>query len=304
MAKSSILGVAIPTYKRENYLRILLDTIPANVDVVVSDNGGFTSAEFKQDYSSRKFIGSDVVVNMFQNWNNAINGLDNEWICLASDDDIFYPNAFQAFDQYLAQYADSEIIIFGHNYIDETGKKLGNWKVPGILDLSAPLGYNVFKYGVDARPIAVFFKKELFQRIGELDVGYKITSADSDFIQLALLHGRALFVPEIVSGYRIWSHSLTNQLNTSTEWMAEVTKWQDKIKRELQTLNFPPREIKENTDEVFIRNLLSGLLSLRAQRKGILASIRYLKQFRYPRHATLTTQLKILQCLLKTALNV
>jgi len=298
MAKS-ILGVAIPTYKRENYLRILLDTIPEEIDVVISDNGGFTSTEFKQEYSSRKFISSDVVVNMFQNWNNAINGLDNEWICLASDDDIFYPNAFQTFYTYLSQYPKSEIIIFGHNYINETGEKIASWQVPSLLDLPSPNGYNVFKYGVDARPIAVFFKKELYERIGQLDTEYKITAADSDFIQLALLHGRSLFGRDVVAGYRIWQKSLTSQLNASVEWMTEVTKWQNKITRELEAFQFKSSEIKTNTDEVFIRNLHSGLRSVQKQRKGLSASIKYLMQFRYPRHATLRTQIKLLICLLE-----
>jgi GT2 family glycosyltransferase len=304
MDRSKKLGIAIPTYKRENYLRTLLNTIPKEVEVAISDNGNFTSDVFKNEFPDRKFYGTETVVNMFQNWNNAISNLNTEWICLASDDDIFYENAFDSFFKNLANSPDAEIIIFGHNYIDENGKVLGDWKVPCLIKKEAPYGYNLFKYGVDARPISVFFKRELYEKVGRLDESYKITSADSDFIQLALIYGRSLFVPEIVSGYRIWSKSLTSTLNTTKEWMNEIDFWQSKIDKELRKHGFSISEITTNVSEVKARNLLSALTTIHKQKKGIRMSLRYLGEYKFPVHATLKTQLKILQCLLKTALNV
>lgn len=304
MGKSHSLGIAIPTYKRENYLRILLNSIPTDIDVVVSDNGGFTSPEFKEEFNHRTFVSSDQVVNMFQNWNTAIDHLQTEWICLASDDDVFFSNAFTSFAKYLNQFPDSDCIIFGHKNIDENGTKLGQWSPSSLSQLHPPDGYNLFKYGVDARPISVFFKKELYNKIGKLDEEYKITSADSDFIQLALLNGITLFVPEIVSGYRIWNKSLTSTLNASSEWMEEIDKWQRKIAIVLKHMNFTNNEIKINTNEVIARNLLSGLYSLKRQKKSLKESLQYISQFKYPYYATLRTQIQLLKCLLRIGLKI
>jgi GT2 family glycosyltransferase len=304
MEKSKKLGIAIPTYNRENYLRILLNSIPEEIEVAISDNGNCTSPEFKNEFSNREFYGTDTPLKIFDNWRKSIEHLDTEWICLASDDDIFYENAFVSFFNYHKKFPDAEIIIFGHDFIDENGKVLGDWKTPHLIMADAPDGYNEFKFGVDSRQISVFFTKKLYQRVGGLDETFKVTAADSDFMQQALINGKALFVPEIVAGYRIWTKSVTNSFNVTKEWMEEVTLWQAKIQKELSKLGFPKGEIATNTNEVLARNLLSGLYTLRKQGVGLKKSVNYLNEHKFPVHATLKTQLKILQCLLKIGLNV
>jgi len=304
MEKSNTLGIAIPTYNRENYLRILLNSIPNEVEVAISDNGNFTSPEFKNEFGHRKFYGTDAVIKIFDNWRNAIENLDTEWICLASDDDIFYENAFPSFFNYRQKFPDAEIIVFGHNYIDENGEVISDWKVSELIQKDAPYGYNQFKFGVDARLISVFFSKKLYQRVGGLDKIFKVTAADSDFVQLALINGKSLFVPEVVSGYRVWKKSATSNFSATKEWMDEIIIWQAKIQQELSKQGFPKSEITTNTNEVLALNLLSGLNTIQKQGKGIKHSFEFLGQYKFPFQATIKTQLKILQCLLKTALNV
>jgi glycosyltransferase involved in cell wall biosynthesis len=300
----SKVGVAIPTYNRENYLRVLLNTIPDNVNVVISDNGNGCSDQFKEEFKNRRFIGTDQVIAPLENWNNAASNLETEWICLACDDDIFFENAFSEFHLYEEQYPDAEMIIFGHKNIDEEGKEVNSWKVDTLKVLDAPKGYEIFKYGVDARIIGVFFKKDLYERIGKFDEAFKVTASDSDFIQLALLNCKSVFVPKAVVGYRVWKNSSTEQTIATTEWMKEVFYWQSKIASALQKTNHSKHAIKKNTNEVIARNLFGGLSSLRKQKKGITNSLRFMLQFKYPIFATTETQLRIISCLLKTALKV
>lgn len=304
MHNKSRVGVAIPTYNREGYLRKLLSTIPDNIDVAISDNGNYCSPEFRQEFPNRKFIGSDTVVDVIKNWNNAVTNLDTEWVCVASDDDIFYPNAFTRFESCLKAYPDAEIIIFGHNNIDEDDLIINSWSTDSLIVSDAPGGYNVFRYGVEARVIGVFFKKELYNRIGKFDETYKVTASDSDFIQLALLKGKSVIVPEITVGYRVWRKSMTGQLIATKNWMDEVILWQDKIAIELKRLNFTSSEIKKNTSEVIARNLLSGLASLSRQKKNLKEAIQFLSQFKFPYHATLRTQTQIIKCLLRIGLKI
>lgn len=304
MCAKSRIGVAIPTYNRENYLRILLNTIPDNVEVVISDNGNGCSIEFKEEFKNRKFIGTDHVIAPLENWNKAASNLDTEWICLACDDDIFFENAFSEFNSYQEKYPDAEMIIFGHKNIDEQGKEINSWKIDTLRVLDSPKGYEIFKYGVDARIIGVFFKKDLYNRIGKFDETFKVTASDSDFIQLALLNCKSVFVPEVTVGYRIWEKSSTEQTIATKEWMYEVFYWQSKVSAELKKTNYSNYEIRKNTNEVIARNLVGGLSSLKRQNNDILNSLKFLLQFRYPFFATIKTQLRIVSCLLKTALKV
>lgn len=298
------IGVAIPSFKREKYLRILLATIPDDIDVVVSDNGNNYSTEFREEFSGCKFIGTNRVVDVIENWNNAASNLETEWICVASDDDIFFHNSFEMVEKYLLLYPDAELFIFGHKNINEHGDEINTWKINKPVIADAPGGYDVFKYGVDARVIGVFFKRDLYNRIGKFDERYKVTASDSDFIQLALLNAKSVVVPEVVAGYRVWTSSMTGQLITTKEWHHEVRYWQTKIAKELQDREFTKAEIRKNTNEVIARNLLAGLTSLRKRNADLFTSLNFLRQFQYPVFASVKTHLKILKCLSKTALKI
>ncbi|NIJ51571.1 glycosyltransferase family A protein [Dyadobacter arcticus] len=280
----------------------MLKTIPDNIDVVISDNGNSCSAEFKEEFKNRKFIGTNHVIAPLENWNNAASNLDTEWICVACDDDIFFENAFREFHVYEDKYPDAEMIIFGHKNIDEEGKEINSWKVDTLKVLDAPKGYDIFKYGVNARIIGVVFKKDLYNRIGKFDETFKVTASDSDFIQLALLNCKSVFVPETTVGYRVWKKSATEQTIATKEWMEEVFYWQSKVAAELRKTNYSNQDIRKNTNEVIGLNLIGGLSSLKKQNKGIFVSLKYLLQFKYPVYATVKTQLRIMTCLLKTAL--
>jgi glycosyltransferase involved in cell wall biosynthesis len=304
MPRTSKIGVAIPTYNREGSLGILLNSIPKEIPVLVSDNGNFTSQKFKDDFKHCEFIGSDDVLTYVPNWNRAVNNLHTEWICVASDDDVFYENAFLRFQHYLDLYADSEIIIFGHKNIDENGKEINQWCPSELKVFESPLGYNEFKFGVDARVIGVFFKRELFVRIGGFDENCKITAADSLFIQLALLNAKSIIVPEITVGYRVWSKSLTSQTIATKQWMDDVIYWQQRIKKELQKNQVDKNKVQKYTDEVIALNLREGIATMYRQKKSIADSLRFLKQFEYPMHSKLRTQLSVVKCLLKTALKI
>jgi glycosyltransferase involved in cell wall biosynthesis len=304
MLHSSKVGVAIPTYNRDAYLRRLLNSIPENIDVLISDNGNYCSAEFRSEFKQHRFIGSNTVLDVIRNWNNAVENLNTEWVCVASDDDIFYPNAFALFEEYQNKYPTADVIIFGHQNIDEDDTPLDSWKIESLKICDPPEGYDIFRYGVDARVIGVFFKKALYNKIGKFDERYKVTASDSDFIQRALINGKAVIVPEVVVGYRVWSRNMTSQLSAARAWMEEVILWQSKIALELRQINYPEKKIMGNTDEVIARNLLSGVYSLLRQRKSLTTAVQYIRQFKYPAHAKIHTQIKLLKCLLRIALKI
>lgn len=299
----STIGIAIPTYNRNNYLVKLLDTIPSNIEVAVSDNGGFVTEEIKNKYSKAKFDSFSEIIPMYNNWNRAIKNLNTDWICLASDDDLFLNDAFTQLFSYIEKFPLAEVIIFGNENIDENGNITSVWMPEKTQEYRSPNGYYPSKYGVQAKMIGIFFKKDLFEKVGGFNEEYRITASDSHLVQKLILEGQTLYVSEVVSQYRIWNNNFTSQTIAKKAWIDEVIYWQDKIAIELKRKGVTNSKISNYRNEVIARNLLGSLTNIRKNKGGIIPVIKFLKQFPYPIHANFRTHLSIIKCLLASLLK-
>lgn len=86
---------------------------------------------------------------------------------------------------------------------------------------------------IQARMPAIFFKKDFLDRIGYFDTdNFKITAADSELIQRALILGKSLYIPEVIANYRMWGGNLTNKTIASDQWLIEVARWTKENKRD------------------------------------------------------------------------
>lgn len=295
------IQVAIPTYNRSDLLEKLLSTIPHDVKVSVSDNGSYTDEKLKTKYTNATFISSPNVLGVFSNWNVAAKNATSEWVLIPSDDDLFYHNTFNVIDLYIKKYPNVDMLVFGHDTIDEYEVKKEGWSVKKEVLLECPMGFNLFKYGVDARMPAVVFKRSMLQEMEYFDENFKLTSGDSDLIQRVLLKGNVAVIPEKIAAYRVWNGALTHQKIATKLWLTEIDLWQSKIKvlgenafkeKGLNTLNF-----KSIKDEVYAQNLLAGLKKIRNS-DGFLACLRFIIENRYPFMAQFKTQIIILKTIL------
>lgn len=295
------LQVAIPTYNRSELLGKLLSSIPKNVKVSVSDNGSFTDKELKIKYTNATFISNPIVLDVFANWNVAAKNATSEWVIIPSDDDLFYDNTFKIIQVYIEKYPDVDMLVFGHDLIDECDVKSEGWCLKNEILYDCPFGFDVFKYGVDARMPAVVFKKSMLQKMGYFDENYKLTSGDSDLIQRVLLSGKVAFIPEKVAAYRVWNGALTHQKIATKLWLSEIDFWQNKIKslgiksymeKGLKSINFDAVK-----DEVYARNLLAGISKIR-KKDGFFDSVKFIIENRYPYRANFKTQLVIIKTFL------
>lgn len=289
-------GLAVPTYNRCDELHKLLQTIPATVPVAVSDNGSTLPELFQQKYKNIAITKIFPHVSMFENWNLAANSVQTEWLAIPSDDDLYYEKSFPIIEKYLAEYSNMDMIVFGHHAIDADGAVLSGWQ-PELESCAAPSGFLKFKYGVDARMPSVFIKTALFKKLGGFDEGFKITAADSDLIQRAALIGHVQFVPETVSGYRVWEGGLTHKKIASIEWMDEIDRWCDRIARfcDERHIGLYSHHVR---DEIYARNLLAGVVTAKKDR-GYVAAWAHLMTCRYPFRARPRTQLGLLYRLIK-----
>ena len=290
-------GIAIPTYKREKEIKKLLAYIPKDVPVFVSDNGNTLTNEFRSLYPQALIKSIVPEVPMFENWNSAGFSVQSKWMVIPADDDAYFSSSFSIIEKYLNKYADMDMIVFGHNIIDADDNVLSRW-VPESKTCPAPLGFLKFKYGVDARMPSVFIKTVLFKKLGGFDEGFRITAADSDFVQRAALIGNVRFVSEVVSSYRKWEGGLTHNKIATLEWMLEIDRWCNRInafcaERGIELYS------KKISDEVYARNLVSGLAAAKKS-GGYAAAWKHFKQCRYPYRALFRTQLLLMYWLIRS----
>jgi len=292
------ITIAIPTYNRPELLNKLLSSIPASIQISVSDNGDSVSQSTKEKYKNATFIGHKSVINMFQNWNSAIeNAQDCEYIAIPSDDDLYHTGAFETINKYLTQ-EDADVFIFGNDFINGQDQVLDSFCPPQFQVLEPPHGLNDFLFGVKARMPSVFFKKSFLDEIGYFDSDlFSLTAADSELIQRALILGKVVYVPEIVSSYRVWEGSLTNEKIASQHWMKEIELWTDKLAKLGKEKSIEIYDWELYKDEIYATNMLAGLSNLYKKREYQQVSI-YYKELKYPSNALIRTKIRIFKLLL------
>jgi len=293
------IAVAIPTYKRRELLARLIDSISTTWQVFVSDNDS-SLLPLDESFGDHVSVShASELVSMFANWNRALSlvGGDCTHVFIPSDDDLFLPNAEEAVSRTLAQHPDADVVVFGCDLFDENGTRWSGYR-PSHMEAFAPGdGFLKFINGVDARMPGVLFRHDFLKRIGAFDERFELTAADSDLVQRALLLGRAVFVPEVIGLYQIWSGSLTHARQATDQWLSEVELWTHKIAELLRTGHQPPSRrvnIKRYCDEIYARNLLAGLSNLHKKGES-LAARAFLARHPIPRHTRLLTRLRLLK---------
>lgn len=295
------LSIAIPTYNRKDYLHKLLKSIPPNISVDISDNGSYIDDDFSAEFPNATFHPTREVLDVFENWNNAATKGQSDWIIIPSDDDLFFASAFTIIDESIKKHIDADIIIFGHNIIDEDGVKSSGWVPEKHMVFDKPFGFKIFKFGVNARMPSIIFKRRFLENIGFFDTKFKLTAGDSELIQRALILGKSAFIPEIISGYRVWAGGLTSKKIATKQWLDEIDYWQQKVYN-LAIDKFKntsdEKLISSLRDEVYARNLLEGLISIRKSNGGMRKNFAFINQNRYPWGARIKTQFFLIKTLI------
>lgn len=290
------IGVAIPTYNRNNYLRKLLQTIPSSTDVFVSDNGGYVDESIKEQYPKAKVSIQTNILEMFDNWNAAANMVTSAWCLIPSDDDLYFNGAFDTLRKYIDKYPQADLFIFGHKIIDENDIAIDGWTPFLEKEYAAPQGFELFKYGVEARMPCVAFRTEFLKTLGFFDSRYKLTAADSELVQKALIKGRSVFVPEIIGAYRVWAGALTHKRMATKQWLEEVDYWQCKVE-EMMSNSIYAQQAKHIRDEVYARNMIGGIYSLR--KTGTLTDrLKFVLSNRLPWFASFKTKLRLIRAVI------
>jgi hypothetical protein len=145
----------------------------------------------------------------------------------------------------------------------------------------------------------VIFRKTFLDSLGGFDPTYRLTAADSELVQRALLFGHSVFIPEIIAGYRVWRGGLTSQKIASKEWLGEIEYWTKKnadiAAKEMQRAGFKFNKEKFK-DNIYAKNLIAGCDNL-LQCKKYRDCIHFIFTSRFPRRARIGLRLRLLKSL-------
>lgn len=287
----------IPTYNRKEHISILLGSLPSTAVVYVQDNGGFLrDAQFP--FKGNLTVESDDnIVGMFENWSRAAALGKNDWFFLTSDDDLYYDTLTEELEKALLLQPDVGMIVFGHHEIDAQGQVLRTWLPQESGVKSGREAFESFLYGVNARMPSILINRKRFQQCGGLFTDFKISAADSELVQRLAVAYPVLFVPAVVSGYRVWAGGATHEKIASEEWRLDIVLWMQRLEKGLLAQGWAKSAIwrRHIQDDIRYQNTIAGLSKLSGPRSGL----RFLFAGRFPFFARPRTHLSGVLALLK-----
>jgi hypothetical protein len=300
------LSIVIPTYNRNDYLALLLDSIVGVPDeIVVRDNANGAARVLADRYPTVKWLFGPTLPAI-GNWRACLDAASSEFVAIPSDDDLYFPSLPSVLMRIADEANRADVVIAGHRNIDAEGRTLGEWAPPRLEVLPPPQGFVRFQTGVPARMISIFFRRDFLTSIGSLDTSFAVTATDSELVQRALLFGRVAFVPEVVAGYRVWPGGSTAQTQMSARWMNDIERWSSKLAplaaREMARAGLPFDPLRF-ADELFATNMLAGMGRARVDGRHVEA-LHFFREMRFPWHATLRTKLRLARVVSRLAMAV
>lgn len=265
------IGVAIPSYNRKTLLLELLSSIPDSWSAYVSDNAS-SLVPLNESIPPNVYIShSSSLIDVLENWNRALSLADSECthVFITSDDDLYLPGCSLIVEDALSKFPEADVFVFGCDIVDNIGYRKTGYCPSSYELLDNGDGFLKFINGVDARMPAILFRTDFIRRIGSFCESFKVTAADSELIQRALLLGRSAFIPQTIGLYRVWPGSATYTAQVTDAWIGEVIKWTNMI-ADIINSGHQPRAKRVDIDlfrnEILARNIYAGAASL--YRKG------------------------------------
>jgi hypothetical protein len=100
------IAVAIPTYRRPELLLEMTRSLPAQVPISVSDNGGSLLGLNVPFGSNVSVHHANQLLPIFANWNRAVSLVpdDATHVLIPSDDDLYLGTAFKIINQAIVPF--------------------------------------------------------------------------------------------------------------------------------------------------------------------------------------------------------
>lgn len=266
-----LFQVCIPTYNRVDLVRKLINSIPGYVNIFLSDNGGSISNSQEVMPCNVTIFEKKPAVDVFTNWRLAAGFSSAEWFFLPSDDDIYCSNMYEEVCTVLEKNPEVGMVVFGCNFIDQNGEIIGSWTPPINGIKPSHEAFDFFSYGVNARMPSILINRDIYNQIGGISEDFKLTAGDSELVQHLAIHAPVLFIPKIISSYRVWDGGLTHQKIASEEWRDEIDLWMQKLDASLKKAIWGNNKLwrRHIQDDIRLQNANAGLSKIVGLKNGV-----------------------------------
>lgn len=285
------LTICIPTYKRLEFLKPMIENIPEKYQVCISDNGNF----IPDDFTIRKNVRIQhiqEIIPMFSNWNCAINMVDTEWFIIPGDDDVILPEKLNYVEDIIERYSDCAYIAFAYDLVDELGNITGGWRPCFTKRFDKIDGFRYIQRSVPFRWPAIVINTKKSRSIGHLDESFSFTASDSLYLQTMAIKYPIAVINENLGQYRVWANSFTNKRIFTKEWFDYLELWQQKLGAVVAEEKISKIDVLKNHDLAMFDNLI-GAIHLNKE-KCYRERIEFVKEIGWPRRIGLVNTVRLM----------
>lgn len=288
------LSICIPTYNRLDMLKGLVNSIPEDYLVCISDNGN----NVPDDCFNRQNVIVDhihSVITAVNNWNNVINLTDKDWFILPGDDDIIMPDKLPIVENYIQKYSDCGLIIFGHGIINNKNEVRFGWSPKEEKYLKPPYSFYSLMRNIPCRWPSIVINAEKSRSVGNLAAtsGFLCTAVDSLYLQHMAIKYPIALVPIVIGQYRIWDDNGTSQSIFTCDWFKDINLWQDILKDLLIKEKIYEVDYGKMRNQVIYDNLMAALSF--ARNRSIKEKINFVRNVGWPKGLGLLENLRLIK---------
>lgn len=197
----------------------IADQQDCDVELVVIDGASTDrSLEAIQRFEDRlAYWVSEPDKGMYDAINKGMRQTRGDILAYLNSDDFYYPGVLAFVIQYFQSHPEVDLLYGDLNFVDSNDRVMFRQRYPGFC-LSR---FGSMRYATIGQP-AAFWRRSLWDRVGEFDTSLKMAS-DFDFFIRAGQTGRMCHVPQVLAAFRVHEGSMTQrQLEVSNAEVKEL----------------------------------------------------------------------------------
>lgn len=216
MGSTPLVSVIVPTYKREAYLKLTLESIVSqtykNIEIIVVDDGtpGDGNEILCNSFSGIKYYKIENTGGPCGPRNFGISKSKGIYIAFVDDDDIWLPNKIELQVKVLGGNPDFGLVHSCCNVIDEHGLKTG--EIVGRPGNPLVKHGKVFMKMIGNWTIMMptpLLRMSLVEKIGKFNANMPQTAADVEYWSRCAFYTKFYYIDEPLVNYRVHINNMS-----------------------------------------------------------------------------------------------
>jgi glycosyltransferase involved in cell wall biosynthesis len=217
---SNLVTIAIPTFNREKYLRIAMESCLAQkysaLEVLVLDGGSTDNTKSViQSFSDPRIVYAENKENigMRRSWNRIISLAKGKYILILGDDDKLHPEYVSETIAVYEEHPDLGFVFTHANKVDINGNYLMRWGydfTPSGYLFGLDYLFYTIKYGCClTNSSTMICKKEVYRNVGLYEEEFAKNTFDFNMYIRITARFDVYFLDKVLADYRIHPDQFT-----------------------------------------------------------------------------------------------